>query len=360
MASGSVSNDRHCAMVPCRCFVRLDDEDRSLVIGVGTAIRGNGRRAVPCQALRYHARFWRLLGSFLGITGSICAIATPFDANGALDLAAFGRLIDYQLDGGTQGIVVAGSTGEAHMLDEHDYERLLAFAVERVARRVPVVAGSGEAATSKTITLTRRAKAQGADAALVVTPYYVRPTQDGLRRHFTEVAEHCDIPVVMYNVPSRTGCDMQPATVAGLRDTAGVVGIKEAVGTRERIAAVAQLRRPGFVYLSGDDGSAAEAMLAGAEGVVSVVNNLVPKLFRTLCDAARSGNRALTAEHMTRIRPLLDALDCAPNPIAVKAGLAELGLCSAALRLPLVELSPGLGRTRLRNALLSLAGPTTP
>ena len=130
----------------------------------------------------------------MDITGSLCAIATPFDAHGALDLAAFGRLIDYQLDGGTQGIVVAGSTGEAHMLDELDYERLLAFAVERIAHRVPVIAGTGEAATAKTIALTRRAKALDADAALVVTPYYVRPTQDGLRRHFGEVAAHARAP----------------------------------------------------------------------------------------------------------------------------------------------------------------------
>jgi len=291
----------------------------------------------------------------LEITGSLCAIATPFDAAGALDLPAFGRLIDHQLDGGTQGIVVAGSTGEAHMLDEHEYERLLAFAVERIAHRVPVIAGTGEAATSKAIALTKRAQALGADAALVVTPYYVRPTQDGLRRHFGEVAAHGGLPVVMYNVPSRTGCDMQPETVATLRDTAGVIGIKEAVGKPERITAIAQLQRPGFVYLSGDDGSAADAMLAGAGGVVSVVNNLVPKLVRMLCDVARGGDRAAAMQHAGRLAPLLKALDCAPNPIPVKAGLAELGLCGAALRLPLLELSPGPERTHLRETLLRFA-----
>ncbi len=296
----------------------------------------------------------------MDLAGSLCAIATPFDADGALDLSAFGRLIDHQLDGGTQGIVVAGSTGEAHMLDEHEYEHLLAFAVERIARRVPVIAGSGEAATSRTIALTRRAKALGADAALVVTPYYVRPTQEGLLRHFGEVAAHCDIPIVLYNVPSRTACDMQPETVAVLRDTAGIVGIKEAVGTPERIRAMAQLRRPGFVYLSGDDGSAAEAMLAGAGGVVSVVNNLVPKAFRAMCDAARSGDRVATLQHMARIEPLLDALDCAPNPIPIKAGLADLGLCSDSLRLPLLALSPGPARTRLRDILVPLPGAAAP
>lgn len=296
----------------------------------------------------------------LELAGSLCAIATPFAGDGALDLVAFSRLLDHQLAGGTQGIVVAGSTGEAHMLDEREFEHLLAHAVEHVARRVPVIAGTGEAATAKTITLTRRARALGADAALVVAPYYVRPTQDGLRRHFSEVAERCDIPVVMYNVPSRTSCDMQPETVASLRDSAGIVGIKEAVGTPERIRAVAQLRRPGFVYLSGDDRSAAEAMLAGAGGVVSVVNNLVPRVFRGMCDAALHGDREAAAGCMARLDPLLEALDCAPNPIPVKAGLAELGLCGAGLRLPLLELSPGPARARLREILLPLAATHTP
>jgi 4-hydroxy-tetrahydrodipicolinate synthase len=148
--------------------------------------------------------------------------------------------------------------------------------------------------------------------------------------------------------------------VAGLRDTAGVIGIKEAVGTPERIAALAQLRRPGFVYLSGDDGSAADAMLAGAGGVVSVVNNLVPKVFRALCDVALAGDRAAVAQYRARLQPLLDALNCAPNPIPVKAGLAALGLCDARLRLPLFELAAGAARTRLHAAVTSLAGVATP
>ncbi|MEO7148915.1 MAG: 4-hydroxy-tetrahydrodipicolinate synthase, partial [Rhodanobacteraceae bacterium] len=233
----------------------------------------------------------------MDITGSLCALATPFDATGALDLDAFARLLDHQIEGGTQGVVVAGSTGEAHLLDEHEYERLLAFAVEHVDRRIPVLAGSGEAATSKTIALTKRAHALGAAAALVVTPYYVRPAQDGLRRHFLEVAEYGGLPIVMYNVPSRTGCDLLPDTVAALRDDPRIIGIKEARGDIERIRAIAQLARPGFVYLSGDDGSAAEAMLGGASGVVSVANNLVPAAFRALCDTARSGDQVKTARH---------------------------------------------------------------
>ncbi|MEO6968419.1 MAG: 4-hydroxy-tetrahydrodipicolinate synthase [Rhodanobacteraceae bacterium] len=289
------------------------------------------------------------------ITGSLCALATPFTATGALDLDAFAHLLDHQIEGGTQGVVVAGSTGEAHLLTEHEYERLLAFAVEHVARRIPVLAGTGEAATAKTIALTKRAHALGADAALVVTPYYVRPAQDGLRRHFLEVAEHGGLPVMLYNVPSRTGCDLEPETVAELRHDARIIGIKEARSDIERIRGIAQLARPGFVYLSGDDGSAAEAMLAGASGVVSVVNNLVPSAFRAMCDTARSGDPVKTARHAQALRPLLDALNCAPNPVAVKAALAELGLCRATVRLPLLELPQGVARSHLRDVLQPLA-----
>jgi 4-hydroxy-tetrahydrodipicolinate synthase len=291
----------------------------------------------------------------LEITGSLCALATPFTGDGALDLPAFARLLDHQLEGGTQGVVVAGSTGEAHMLDESEYEQLLAFAVEHVDGRVPVIAGTGEAATSKTIAQTRRAHALGADAALVVTPYYVRPTQEGLRRHFLEVVEHGDMPVLVYNVPTRTGCDLHPQIVAELRDDPRIIGIKEANSDIERIRAIAQLARPGFVFLSGDDATAAEAMLHGAAGVISVANNLVPAAFRALCDTARSGDRAKTTAQMQSLKPLLEALNCAPNPIAVKAGLSELGLCQGTVRLPLLELGAGPARTHLRSVLQPLA-----
>lgn len=291
----------------------------------------------------------------LNIRGSICALVTPFDADGALDLDAFGRLIDYQLAGGTQALVVAGSTGEAHMLEHTEFDHLLAFAVERVAGRVPVIAGTGEAGTAKTVAQTRRAKKLGADAALVVAPYYVRPTQEGLRRHFIEVADHGDLPVLLYNVPSRTGCDLLPQTVAALRDHPAIVGVKEALGDRERIAALTELAGPDFVYLSGDDGTAADAMLAGASGTVSVVANLVPQVFRNLCDAATARDAPASTRWRTALEPLLRALDCAPNPIAVKAGLPFLGLGSAVPRLPLVELGEGPECTRLHQALSSLA-----
>ncbi len=295
----------------------------------------------------------------MNIRGSICALVTPFAADGALDLEAFARLLDYQLAGGTQALVVAGSTGEAHMLEHDEFDRLLAFALEHVAGRVPVLAGTGEAGTAKTVALTRRARDLGVDAALVVVPYYVRPTQEGLRRHYLEVAEHGGLPVVLYNVPSRTGCDLLPETVAVLRDHPAIIGIKEARSDRERILALAELVRPDFVYLSGDDGSAGEAMLAGAAGTISVVANLAPQAFRALCDAATAGDDAATARCHAALGPLLQALDCAPNPIAVKAGLPVLGLGLGLPRLPLVELNDGPDRARLHQALSSLASLAT-
>lgn len=295
----------------------------------------------------------------MNIRGSICALVTPFTADGALDLPAFGRLIDYQLGAGTQGLVVAGSTGEAHMLEADEFDRLLAFTVERVAGRVPVIAGTGEAGTAKTVAATRHAKALGADAALVVAPYYVRPTQEGLRRHFLEVAEHGDLPLLLYNVSIRTSCDLLPETVARLAGHPSILGIKEARGDAERIAALAELAGENFVYLSGDDTSAAEAMLGGAVGTISVVANLVPRAFRALCDAATGGDREATSRCRAALDPLVQALNCAPNPIAVKAGLPELGLGLALPRLPLVELAEGPDRARLRQALSSLASLAT-
>ncbi|WP_132143824.1 4-hydroxy-tetrahydrodipicolinate synthase [Luteibacter rhizovicinus] len=291
----------------------------------------------------------------MNISGSICALATPFGNDGGLDLDAFGRLIDQQIAGGTQAVVVAGSTGESHFLDHHEFDRLLVFAVERVAGRIPVIAGTGEAGTAKTVAMTQRARDLGADVALVVAPFYVRPTQEGMRRHFLAVADEGGLPVILYNVPPRTGCDIAPETTAVLRDHPAIVGIKEARGDAERIRATAELVREDFVYLSGDDGSAHQAMLAGAAGTISVVANLVPEAFRQLCDVARSGDADRTARLVGRLAPLIDALNCAPNPIPVKAGLAALGLGSAAPRLPLIELESGPALSRLRETLAALA-----
>jgi len=272
------------------------------------------------------------------IFGSICALATPFRTD-TLDLTAFGALIDYQLAAGTQGLVVAGSTGEAHALEQAEYDRLLEFAVQRIAGRVPVLAGTGTANTNKTIHATQRALKLGADAALVVTPYYVRPTQAGLISHFSAVADQGGLPVVLYNVPSRTGCDMLPETVAVLARHERIVGIKEARADAQRIAAITALKSAQFAVLSGDDATCAQAMLAGADGVISVAANVAPAALRALCDAARAKDAARAASLDAELAELYAVLGVEPNPIPLKWCLHRLGLGSADVRLPLLPLS---------------------
>jgi 4-hydroxy-tetrahydrodipicolinate synthase len=257
--------------------------------------------------------------------GSITALATPFAANGDVDFDAWNALLAHQIAAGTQAVVVAGSTGEA--------------AQRVVAARVPVIAGTGLSNTAKTIAQCRVARDAGADAALVVTPPYVRPTQEGLRRHYLEVADNGGLPVLLYNVPGRTGCDLLPDTVAQLASHPNIVAIKEARPEAERMHALLALRSPTFAVLSGDDPTACRAVLAGADGVISVASNVVPAAFRRLIDLAREGRtdeaQALDAE----LQPIFAFLGIEPNPIPVKALLAELGRCRDMLRLPLLPLS---------------------
>ena len=249
------------------------------------------------------------------ISGSITALATPFTAAGEIDLDGWRRLLQLQLDGGTQGVVVAGSTGEAASLYDTEYDLLLRSAVEFIAGRIPVLAGTGLSNTAKTIEQTRRAAALGADAALVVTPPYVRPTQEGLVAHYRAVADDGDIPVVLYNVPGRTGCDMLPDTVAALAGHGRIVGIKEARNDVERMAALLPLRGDGFSVFSGDDPTAARAMLAGADGLVSVASNVLPRAFRRLCDLARAGKRADAEDWDVLLQASCDFMGIEPNTI---------------------------------------------
>ena len=274
----------------------------------------------------------------LRITGSITALATPFAADGATDLDAWRRLLATQLDGGTQAVVVAGSTGEAAALDDGEYATLLRVAVQAVGGRIPILAGTGQSSTAKTIAQTRRAAESGADAALVVVPPYVRPTQAGLIAHYLAVADAGGLPIVLYNVPGRTGCDMQPETVSALAPHPRIVGVKEAVSDAGRMDALLPLRDDGFTVLSGDDPTAMRAMLAGADGVVSVVSNVVPAAFRRLCDLARSGDAAAAAALDAQLRPLYAFSGVESNPIPVKALLAQAGI-GHGLRLPLTPLS---------------------
>ena len=272
------------------------------------------------------------------ITGSITALATPFGVDGELDLDAWRRLIALQLEGGTQAIVVAGSTGEAAALYDAEIDVLVRSAVEYVTGRIPVLVGTGHSNTAKTIEATRRAAALGADAALVVTPPYVRPTQDGLVAHYRAVADDGALPVVLYNVPGRTGVDMEPDAVAELAEHRRIVGIKEAVADVARMTALLALRTDGFTVLSGDDPTAARAMLAGADGLVSVASNVAPASFRALCDLARVGDRDGCESLVTELDGLNRFLGVESNPIPVKALLSRLGI-GHGLRLPLLPLS---------------------
>lgn len=271
------------------------------------------------------------------LSGSITALATPFDASGEIDLVAWQRLLALQLDGGTQGIVVAGSTGEAAALLDPEYDMLLRMAVEAVGGRIPVIAGTGLSNTLKTIELTRRAERLGADAALVVTPPYVRPTQAGLVAHYRAIANDASLPVILYNVPSRTGCDLLPETVAELSGHPRIVAIKEARNEPERMTALLALREEAFAVLSGDDPTACRAMLQGADGVISVASNVVPGAFRRLCDLARA-RHAEAQGWDAQLAELYDFLGVEPNPIPVKGLLSRLGIGDG-LRLPLLPLS---------------------
>lgn len=281
------------------------------------------------------------------ISGSITALATPFTPAGELDLDAWRRLLQLQFDGGTQGVVVAGSTGEAAALNEAEYDTLLRMAVEFLAGRIPVLAGTGLSNTAKTLQQTRRAAALGADAALVVTPPYVRPTQAGLLAHYRAVADDGALPLVLYNVPGRTGCDLLPETVAELAAHARIIGVKEARNDAARMQALLPLRSSSFAVLSGDDPTAARAMLDGADGVISVASNVAPRAFRRLCDLARAGTRAEVHAWDARMHALFAFLGLEPNPIPLKAMLAHMRI-GQGLRLPLTPLSAAHAGDALR------------
>ena len=291
----------------------------------------------------------------MALSGSITALATPFTAHGELDLEGWRRLLQWQLEAGTQGVVVAGSTGEAAALSDEEFTTLLRVAVERLGGRMRVLAGTGQMNTARTIAQTRLAKSAGADAALVVTPAYVRPTQAGLVAHYRAVAEQGGLPVVLYNVPGRTGTDMAPETVAELAPHPNIIGVKEAVAAPERMAALLPLRDAGFAVLSGDDATAARAQLAGADGLISVGANALPAAFRRLCDLARKGDRVGAEALDAQLQPFYGFLGVESNPIPVNALLQRQGIGSGSLRLPLLPLSGAHHATADRLAQLARA-----
>jgi 4-hydroxy-tetrahydrodipicolinate synthase len=271
--------------------------------------------------------------------GSMVALITPMDADGGIDDASLKRLIDFHVAEGTSAIVSVGTTGESATLDEEEHCEVIARTVELVAGRVPVIAGTGANSTREAITLTRCAKEAGADGALLVTPYYNKPTQEGLYLHHRAVAEAVDIPQILYNVPGRTACDMLPETVARLSEIDNIVGLKEATGDLRRVAVLRAGCGDKFALFSGDDLSSCDFLLLGGDGVISVTANLAPRLMRAMCDAALADDRVQARAIDRRLEALHRDLFVQSNPIPVKWGAVELGLCGPGIRLPLTWLS---------------------
>jgi 4-hydroxy-tetrahydrodipicolinate synthase len=264
------------------------------------------------------------------------------------------ELIEFHIAQGTDGIVAVGTTGESATLNEEEHCEAIRRTVEIVKHRVPVIAGTGANSTTEAIHLTQQAKAAGADACLLVTPYYNKPTQEGLYLHFKAVAEAVAIPQILYNVPGRTACDMLPATIARLAKVPHIVGVKEATGEVARVAQIREQCGENFILLSGDDATAREFMLAGGHGVISVTANVAPKAMHELCVAARAGDAALAAEIDAPLALLHRDLFCESNPIPVKWAVHAMGLIDNGIRLPLTWLSAA-AEPKVR-AALSAAG----
>jgi 4-hydroxy-tetrahydrodipicolinate synthase len=272
------------------------------------------------------------------ITGSLVALVTPMREDGAVDHEALAKVVDRTIEGGTAAIVSVGTTGESSTLDVAEHTDVIRRTIEVAAGRVPVIAGTGANSTAEAIHLTAAAKAAGADGALLVTPYYNKPPQEGLYRHFRAIAEAVDIPQYLYNVPGRTAVDMLPSTVERLASVHNIVGLKEALGDLDRVRDLVALELADFALYSGDDATARASILAGFHGDISVTANVAPQAMARMCAAALAGDAELAAEIDADLAGLHRALFAEPNPIPVKWALAEMGLMPAGIRLPLVPL----------------------
>ena len=273
------------------------------------------------------------------IAGSMVALVTPMDAQGRLDWDALRKLVDFHLQEGTNAIVAVGTTGESATLDVNEHIEVIRHVVKQVAGRIPVIAGTGANSTREAIELTTNAKAAGADACLLVTPYYNKPTQEGLYQHFKAIAEAVDIPQILYNVPGRTACDMLPATVVRLSTVPNIIGIKEATGDLTRVPAILAGVSSDFLVYSGDDATAVELILLGGKGNISVTANVAPRDMSDLCAAAMRGDADTARALHEKLMPLNKTLFIESNPIPVKWALHEMGLMSDGIRLPLTWLS---------------------
>jgi 4-hydroxy-tetrahydrodipicolinate synthase len=273
------------------------------------------------------------------LLGSLVAIVTPMKEDGELDLDAFRRLIDWHIAEGTDGIVVVGTTGESPTVDFDEHRLLIRTAVEHVANRVAVVAGTGANSTREAIELAAYAKQAGADMSLSVVPYYNKPTQEGLYRHFRAIAEAVEMPHIVYNVPGRTVADLQNDTVLRLADVPHIVGIKDATANLERGSDLLRRKPADFAVYSGDDATGLALMLLGGQGVISVTANVAPRLMHELCVAALKGDTKRAREINNRLLPLHRDLFCEANPIPVKWAVQQMGLIGGGIRLPLTPLS---------------------
>jgi len=274
------------------------------------------------------------------LRGSVVAIVSPMRDDGALDLDAFRNLLDWHIREGTDGIVVVGTTGESPTVDYDEHCLLIKTAVDHVAGRIPVVAGTGANSTREAIELSEYAHKAGADMSLSVVPYYNKPTQEGLYQHFRAIAEAVDIPQILYNVPGRTVADMQNDTVLRLAQVPNIVGIKDATANLERGSDLIHRKPKGFMVFSGDDATGLPLMLLGGDGVISVTANVAAKAMHDMCAAALAGNIAKAREINDTLLGLHRHLFCEANPIPVKWAAQRMGLIAGGIRLPLTPLSP--------------------
>ncbi|MFH1025115.1 MAG: 4-hydroxy-tetrahydrodipicolinate synthase [Nitrospirota bacterium] len=286
------------------------------------------------------------------LKGSIVAIVTPFK-KGKVDEKAFGDLIEWHIAQGTNAIVPCGTTGEAPTLDYKEHYRVIDIAVKIVNGRVPVVAGTGANSTDETIEITEHAKKSGADAALLVTPYYNKPTQEGLYRHYKMVAEKVDIPIVLYNVPGRTAVNMLPSTVARLAEIKNIIAIKEATGDMKQVSEVIRLCGDRMIVISGDDFTTLPLLALGGKGVISVSANVMPKEVSQMCSSWMKGQHDKARALHYKLEPLNASMFIETNPIPVKTALAMMGKIQEEFRMPLCEMAPA-NKEKLKKVLTDL------
>jgi 4-hydroxy-tetrahydrodipicolinate synthase len=273
------------------------------------------------------------------IQGSIVALVTPMDDNGTVDFKQLKALVEFHLAEGTDALVAVGTTGESATLNEEEHCAVIKATVDYVGGKIPVIAGTGANSTTEAINLTRRAKAAGADACLIVTPYYNKPTQEGLYLHHKTIAEAVDIPQILYNVPGRTACDMLPETVGRLAKIPHIVGIKEATGDLSRIKTIRDLTSAEFAIYTGDDASSREFCLLGGNGTITVTGNVAPRLVHDMISAAMAGDKETALAIDIKLTALHSTLFIQSNPIPVKWAVAEMGLIGKGIRLPLTWLT---------------------